>query len=308
MKVLLFTHKSDIDGMGSAVLAKLAFDDVECALCEVRDLNNEIAKYFDNGKIYDFDRIFVTDLWPVNETFTKIISDERLKDKFFIFDHHKTSLDSSFSKETFATVKVSNHKGLCCGTSLFYDYLLDLGFFFPIIPSVADFVELTRRHDTWEWKKIYNDEKARELSILFDAVGTTEYIELMVKKLNTTFNFYFTEYEKIHINERIKKINEKNIEYSNNIKYREILGLKAGILEIEYSFRNEIAEYLRENHFDMDFAMFIVKERGTASYRSIKDDVIVKDVSVYFGGYGHDNAASSPLSNPKMQELLKSLN
>ncbi len=28
MKVLLFTHKSDIDGMGNAVLAKLAFENV----------------------------------------------------------------------------------------------------------------------------------------------------------------------------------------------------------------------------------------------------------------------------------------
>ncbi len=28
MKVLLFTHKSDIDGMGSVILAKLAFKEV----------------------------------------------------------------------------------------------------------------------------------------------------------------------------------------------------------------------------------------------------------------------------------------
>ena len=28
MKVLLFTHMSDIDGMGNAVLAKLAFENV----------------------------------------------------------------------------------------------------------------------------------------------------------------------------------------------------------------------------------------------------------------------------------------
>ena len=28
MKVLLFTHKNDIDGMGNAILANLAYDEV----------------------------------------------------------------------------------------------------------------------------------------------------------------------------------------------------------------------------------------------------------------------------------------
>lgn len=308
MKVLLFTHKNDIDGMGSAVLAKLAFDDVEYVLCETFNLNLEISKFLEDGRIYSFDKIFVTDLWPKDYIFEKITNDDKLKDKFFIFDHHSSSLDNPFSKESFSTVKISNHKGLCCGTSLFYDYLLECGFFFLILPSVERFVELTRLHDTWEWKNIYNDEEARELSILFDCVEPSKYIELMVEKLDKNFNFSFNQIERNLINNRLIDINKKNIEYSNNIKYKEILGLKAGIIEIEYSFRNEIAEYLRENHFDMDFVMFVVKERGTASYRSIKDGVNVKEVAVYFGGQGHVPAATSPLDNPKMQELLKDLN
>lgn len=307
MKVLLFTHKNDIDGMGSAVLAKLAFGNVEVVLCETFNLKSEILKYFDDGKIYEFNRIFITDLWPDDEIFIKFTTDDRLKNKFFVFDHHKTSLNSPFSNESFATVKISDDKGLCCGTSLFYDYILGCNFFFFLIPSAEDFVELTRRHDTWEWKNIYNDEDARKLSILFDAVTPTEYIQLMVEKLNKHYFFSFNETELNLINNRINVINEKNIDYSNNIKYKEILGLRAGIIEIEYSFRNEVAEYLREKNFDMDFVMFIVKEKGTASYRSIKDDVNVRIVAEHFGGKGHDKAATSPLDNPKIQELLKVL-
>ena len=34
MKVLLFTHKSDIDGMGNAILAKLSFEEVDYAILE----------------------------------------------------------------------------------------------------------------------------------------------------------------------------------------------------------------------------------------------------------------------------------
>ena len=40
MKVLLFTHKNDIDGMGNAILSKLAFNNVDYILCETFDLND----------------------------------------------------------------------------------------------------------------------------------------------------------------------------------------------------------------------------------------------------------------------------
>ena len=307
MKVLLFTHKNDIDGMGSAILAKLAFNEVEYVLCETFDLKDEITKYFDNGKIYYFHKIFVTDLWPDNETLARITSDDKLKDKFFVFDHHKTSLDSPFNKSSFATVKISIENKLCCGTSLFYDYLVDKGFIYPDIPSIKHFVELTRRHDTWEWKNVYSDEKARELSILFDAVGQTEYIQLMVKKLSTQPVFAFNELERFLIDNRIKRISEKCIEYSKKIHYTEILGLKAGILFIEYEYRNEIAEYFRENYFDMDFAMFIAMDRCTVSYRSVKDNVNVRKVAEHFGGKGHDKAATNPISDEKMKSIIETL-
>ena len=307
MKVLLFTHKNDIDGMGSAVLAKLVFSEVEYVLCETFDLKTEIAKYFDNNKIYDFDKIFVTDLWPDDETLTRITSDDKLKDKFFVFDHHKTSLDSSFCKASFATVKTSDDKGLCCGTSLFYQYLTQKRLIDSNNCAIKLFVELTRRHDTWEWKNIYSDEKARHLSILFDAVGQTEYIQLMAKKLSTQPIFAFNELERFLIDNRIKRISEKCIEYSKKIHYTEIFGLKAGVLFIEYEYRNEIAEYFRENYFDMDFAMFIAMDRGTVSYRSVKDGVNVRKVAEHFGGKGHDKAATNPISDEKMKSIIDTL-
>ena len=33
MKVLIFSHKNDIDGMGNVILAKLAFQEVDYKLC-----------------------------------------------------------------------------------------------------------------------------------------------------------------------------------------------------------------------------------------------------------------------------------
>ena len=65
--------------MGNVVLAKLAFENVEYVLCETFNLQDEIKKYYENGKIYNFDRIFVTDLWLEGPTLSKIANDERLK-------------------------------------------------------------------------------------------------------------------------------------------------------------------------------------------------------------------------------------
>ena len=47
MKTLLFTHKNDIDGMGNAVLARLAFDEVDYVLCGTFDLTDSVEIFSD---------------------------------------------------------------------------------------------------------------------------------------------------------------------------------------------------------------------------------------------------------------------
>ena len=69
-------------------------------------------------------------------------------------------------------------------------------------------------------------------------------------KKKTTKTFEFNKVEQLLINNRIELINEKNEYYSNRIIYKEILGMKAGIVFITYEFRNELAEYFRQNKFD----------------------------------------------------------
>ena len=60
MKVLIFTHKNDIDGMGNAILSKLAFDNVDYILCETFDLNYKVTidattlEIKDNNLVKDF--------------------------------------------------------------------------------------------------------------------------------------------------------------------------------------------------------------------------------------------------------------
>ncbi len=309
MKILLFTHKSDIDGMGNAVLAKLAFAEVDYVLCETFNLQDEISKYYDNGSIYYYDKIFVTDLWLEEPMLSKIANDEKLNNKFFVFDHHKSALEGNFNKYPFTTIRIADELGLCSGTSLFYEYLINNRFIDSHKQIIADFANLTRQYDTWEWKTKYNNEVPHKLTLLFDSVGCDGYIQLIFDKLSNSNaeNFYFNELERMLISNKINQVQEKLSNYAKKVYYKDILGLKAGIVFIDYEYRNDLAEYFRQNNYDMDFAMLIALDYGTISYRSIKDKVNVRLIAEAMGGKGHDQAASSPISEEQKFELIKVL-
>ena len=155
MKVLLFTHKNDIDGMGNAILAQLAFEQVDYELCGTFDLTESVEKYYKDNSIYNYDRIYVTDLCLEDPILSKIAADEKLQGKIKVLDHHKTFDEPKYTNHSFINVKVKDEKGLCCGTSLFYQHLIQEGLIDPSNESIKEFVELTRQHDTWEWKTIY---------------------------------------------------------------------------------------------------------------------------------------------------------
>ncbi len=308
MRVLIFTHKSDIDGMGGAILAKLAFDDVTYVLCETFDLQNEIAKFYDDGSIYSYDKIFVTDMWLEEPMLSKVASDDKLNNKFLVFDHHESALKENFDKYAFTTIKVADEIGLCSGTSLFYYYLVSYNFIDTKNTAIREFSELTRKYDTWEWKTKYHEERPHELTLLFNVVGCNGYIELMCQKLKKlTDNFEFSELEEMLIKNKLKQVQEKLSFYAKKIYYKKVLGLKAGIIFIDYEYRNDLAEYLRQNGFDMDFVMLVALDYGTISYRNIKDNVNVRLIAEAFGGKGHDKAASSPIAEDKKQELIRIL-
>lgn len=308
-KILLFTHKSDIDGMGNVVLAKLAFYNVDYVLCETFNLQDEMAKYYNNGTIYQYDKIFVTDLWLEEPMLSKVATDEKLNGKFLVFDHHESAIIEGFNKYDFTTIKVSNAYGLCSGTSLFYEYLIKQGYLNHNDALIKDFVELTRKYDTWEWATKYHEEMPHELTLLFDSIGREGYIKLMFEKLNEHeyTSFQFNKLEKMLITNKIKQTKEILANYASKVYYRNIFGLKAGIVFTNFEYRNDLAEYFRQHNFDMDFAMLISLDYGVVSYRSIKKGVSVRQIAEKLGGKGHENTASSPIREEQKDELIRVL-
>ncbi len=301
---LIFSHNSDIDGMGGIVLLKLANNNIDYELCETFNINKKFKEYYINKKLYDYNNIYITDLCLDLENLEIVKKDEILNKKVKIFDHHESVYE--FNKYDFVDVIIKNEKGFCCGTTLFYDYLVNSHKLIPTL-CMECFAELTRRYDTWEWKTIYNDEKSRDLSLLFESVGAEKYIEIMYKKLKENSEFNFNEVEKFLIENRKAKLLEKVLFYVGNITYKRILGHKAAIVIISYEYRNEVAQYLIDNNYDIDFVMLVAMDHGTISYRSIRPNVNVRMVAEYFGGKGHDNAAGSNISDEQKEKILQLL-
>lgn len=303
MKVLIFSHKSDIDGMGGVILAKLAFKEVDYVLCETFNLKEEILKYYKDNKIYEYDTIYVTDMWLEETLLEKIASDPKLKNKFFVFDHHESAKEEKLDRYDFVNIIISDNLGMTSGTSLFYDYLISKGHINNSY-SIKRFVQLTRLYDTWEWTQ-QKEEAANDLSYLFNVLGTDGYINLIYKKLsNDNNNFTFSEMEINLIENKKKQVSEKVTNYIKNIYYKEILGLKAGVIFIDYEYRNDIAMYLRNKNTDLDFVMLIAFQYGVISYRNIKPEIKVRKIAEYFGGKGHDYAASSPIKSNIKDKLI----
>ena len=302
-KILIFSHLSDIDGMGGVVLAKLAFGDVDFVLCETFNLLDKIKEKIADQSIYEYDQIFITDMWL--EDPEVIWQDPKLKDKVLVFDHHESSLAILENKTyDFITIRIKDELGRCSGTSLFYQYLVNNNLL-QQHASINTFVELTRLYDTWEWVTVKNEPMARDLTTLFNAVGANVYIDLMFDKLDVRPNgFTFSDLELSLINNKNKQIKDKLQSYAKNIIYRNVLGLKAGIVFIDYEYRNDFAQYLRDKQFPMDFVMMISMDNGTISYRYVTAGIKVLPIAEHFGGKGHDYAASSPISHETKEDII----
>ena len=305
MKILLFTHKIDIDGMGCAILGKLAFDNIDIVYCDTFEINQQIQKYLDNSSIYNYDKIYVTDLCIKQPLISFFAEDKELSKKTIILDHHKTEIEEGNDKYPFSTIVVQDEKGKCCGTSLFYNYLLTQELL-KANSNLEEFVELTRQYDTWEWKTIYNNEKANDLNILFSILKRDKYVNQLYNKLLNKHNSSLFDSDDIQsINNYKQKLLRICLDYIKNIHVVKLHNLNVGVIaNVEDEFRNDIADTLKENNaLNLDLVALEINGRNTISFRSISQVDVSKFAEIY-GGIGHKSAASCP----KNDNILKALN
>ena len=191
-KVIFFSHENDIDGLGCVVLGKLAFGNIEYVLASnVYILEEKFREYLEKKLLYQYDRIFVTDLALRNPSLEIVSKNPELSKKVLVFDHHISSINEGLNKYSFTRILETDKNGAKrCATDLLYTYLCSTGLLCRT-KALDEFVELTRLEDTWEWKKTGDEGlKAHDMAILFNELGIDKYIKSMFLKLKRRSNSF----------------------------------------------------------------------------------------------------------------------
>lgn len=309
MKVLLYTHKSDIDGLGCLVLANLAFKDLDYFLLpNVKELEELVRTHLKTNYLANYARIFITDL-ALNEPALSLLAASSFKDKTQILDHHQYAINENLNRYPFTFIEEVKNDKKRCATEIFYEYLVNNNYLKPS-ESLNHFTELTRLEDTWDWKKDENiGIKAHDLAILFNSIGIDEYLNTCLEKLNHN-NFNFTEEEKDIIQ---NKKNEYDIKLNEILAGTEYLidefGNKYGIVYANYEYRNELPEYILKvgNPQNIKYLIIAALDKGDfgqKSYRSIDSTCDVNKIASNYGGGGHLNAAAVNITKEQKEKAL----
>lgn len=286
---LLLSHIADLDGITPVILLNLVNENFEYELFEVGKLSEFILDRIDSNYFDKYDQIFITDLGITKECAEKIVN-SKYKDRFKIFDHHESHY--YLNDYEFATVMEEVNGFKECGTTLFYNYLInEYNNSILTKDSVIHFVELVRENDTWQFTELKDE--SMNLNALFSFYGKETYIDTYTKFLKENNNFYYNETELIIL----KSLNNEKEKYLENMKdkvlFRNINGNNVGIVFAE-RYRSELGHYLAEIYKDkIDFVCIINMARHI-SLRGIKEDKPVNKFAEIYGGGGHPLASAMP--------------
>lgn len=290
MKKLLISHISDNDGVSPVILMKLCKLDFDYELKEVNEIDDYITELL-KMDLSIYERIYITDLTISENTYGKINNSE-YKDKFMIFDHHKTHM---FAADfNYVTININE-----CATTLFYQYLKTN---YKFKKSVAEYVEHVKNLDIWLWKE-KNDIIAKQLGDLFDIYGKERYIEEIYNKLKKNkFKLDKLEY-------KILEIEQDKIDRYISIKEQELIILKyenfkAGLIFCE-RYKSEMGNQLSINHPELDF-IIMINVSGGISFRTDKD-IDLTIIAEKLQGGGHKKACGAPIPNENKLEFIKNI-
>ena len=297
----LYTH-NDLDGLGCAILAKLALkDDIDIEYCKgPDDLEEHLLKSYQDRSIFNYNLVYITDcsIPKDSDVFPYIAKHKNIR----LYDHHQTAL--FLNEYPWAHVSVEFNGKLTCGTELFYNFLLEKG----KITERKFFVEQVRLLDTWDWTN-YTSFIPKYLSDLIFILGLSNFVisfteKLKKKDLNelTIFNQYerdLLEYESIKQEKYItqKKNQAMIVTTDKDKKY---------VLSFADMNQSVLGNTLCEEIPDAECSIMFNLNSGYISIRSIgeKDSSVI--AKLYSGG-GHKNASGGKIDDKSMSKIVNIL-
>ncbi len=295
MKRLLISHIADEDGITPVILANLVFEKLDILLLEPSEVDKKLSE-----NIIKYDEIHIVDLNVSEEMAKKINDNEEVKNKIKIFDHHKSKLD--LNKYDFITVIDEENNQKESGTSIYYRYLLTISDNEILHKKVTkDFVNEVRIIDTYDFKT-KEDEKTKNLDLLFSILGRENYINYFTKYLKENDKFIYGEKEKYLIKLEQDKLNNYLEQKLKEMFIVKIDNYKVGLVYAE-KYRSQLGNIICEKYPDLDYAV-IINISKSISFRG-KDKVDLSVIAGSLGGGGHKNASGAPLPENLLEKISK---
>ncbi|WP_336761402.1 DHH family phosphoesterase [Paenibacillus sp. USHLN196] len=294
MKVKLFTH-TDLDGVGCAILANLAFDEVDVEYCNYNEIDQKVKEFTELMKFKQYDKVFITDISVSKEVADlieySVTEKKEYLNRYQLIDHHATAKWLNEYKWAYVddielSITPGEKEMKSSGTSLFYNYLWENENI--NLPFALNFIEKVRRYDTWDWHTIHNDNEAKRLNDLFYLIGRDRFVQRFTQDMS----IHFTEGEKMLLEIEQTKIN-KYLENKSKQMFKQYFGDHlVGVIFAE-QYQSQMGNYLALNNKDLDYIIMIDVGNETISYRGIHDSIDLGLIAKNFGGGGHPKAAGS---------------
>lgn len=289
--IKLFTH-TDLDGVGCAILAKLAFgEEVDISYCNYDDIDVMVKEFI--TKENNIDMCHITDIRIVDELANEI--DEKF-DNFYVLDHHPTAL--YLNKYSWCTVTIENEEThiKTSGTEMYYHWLIDNGYLYES-DVLSRFAELVRNYDTWRWSELGEDGViCKQVNDLMYLYGRDRFITWCISEIHDDVFPRLYSADELLLNTKQKEIDEYVEEKNEQLFTSPMCGRVCGFVFAE-KYVSELGNRLCKMHPEIDYVAMIDMGSKTVSYRTVKDDIdLGKDVAQLFGGGGHPKAAGSEFS------------
>ena len=204
--IKLFTH-TDLDGVGCAILAKLAFgEEVDISYCNYDDINENIMNYLNNNDD-SLSYIYITDI-SVNEEVAELL-DKR--GGVVLLDHHPTAL--GLNKYPWCKVMVEVLNGIkTSGTKMFYHWLGMNGCLNEELETneaLSRFAELVRNYDTWRWSELGEDGViCKQVNDLMYLYGRDRFITWCISEIHDDVFPRLYSADELLLNTKQKEIDE----------------------------------------------------------------------------------------------------
>lgn len=294
--IKLFTH-TDLDGVGCAVLAKLAFgDEVDIEYCNYDDIDERVRKFLIVMKNSDthVDAIYITDI-SVNEVTAGLMSiPMEYGTEVRLFDHHKTA--EHLNK--YAWAEVSEFDGelgfKTCGTEMFYKYLVEKGLI-KDTEKHRTFVWAVNAYDTWHWKQMGEEEgwMIKEFNDLLYILGRDEFIDRCIRRKRVKGDDSMilpSKDERMLLDRRQAEIDAYIF---NKYKEMKVVETEDGYCGVVFAdrFVSELGNKICEESSEIDYIVIVDPGAMKVSLRTVKDGVDVGVIANKQGGGGHKAAA-----------------